>query len=288
MRTTHTINELKAYLQHHRNQGHRVALVPTMGNLHPGHLALVKAARRQADVVVTSIFVNPLQFGAHEDLDRYPRTLADDQRQLSDAGNDLIFAPSPREMYPNGLDQHTRVTVPVITDLHCGASRPGHFTGVATVVTLLFNIVQPNVAVFGEKDFQQLAVIRKLARDLCLPVHVESIPTYREADGLAMSSRNRNLSKEERRRAVLIYQTLEATAAHIRQGRRDYTALTDQAVRSLADQGFKPDYFNIVNNDTLEPAEYNDQQVTVLAAAWLGNTRLIDNISVDLHSTTNH
>ncbi|TVP55186.1 MAG: pantoate--beta-alanine ligase [Halomonadaceae bacterium] len=288
MRTTHTINELKAYLQHHRNRGHRIALVPTMGNLHQGHLALVKAARQQADVVVTSIFVNPLQFGANEDLDSYPRTLAEDQRLLNETGNDLVFAPSPREMYPNGLDQHTRVTVPVITELHCGANRPGHFTGVATVVTLLFNIVQPDVAVFGEKDFQQLAVIRKLAQDLCLPVHVESMPTYREADGLAMSSRNRYLSPQERSKAVLIYQMLEATAEHIRKGRRDYTALTDQAVRSLAEQGFKPDYFNIVNSQTLAPAEYTDLQVTLLAAAWLGNTRLIDNISVDLKDASNH
>lgn len=282
MRTTHTISELRAYLRHHRNQGHRIALVPTMGSLHEGHLALVKAAKRQADVVVTSIFVNPLQFDRSEDLDTYPRSLAEDQRLLNDTGNDLVFAPSPREMYPNGLDHHTRVTVPVITELHCGANRPGHFTGVATVVTLLFNIVQPDVAVFGEKDFQQLAVIRKLTRDLCLPVHVEAAPTYREKDGLAMSSRNRHLSQEERRRAVLIHEMLESTAELIRRGRRDYSTLADQARKTLSEHGFKPDYFNVVNSDTLAPAEHNDNQITLLAAAWLGSTRLIDNISITL------
>ncbi|MDX1589165.1 MAG: pantoate--beta-alanine ligase [Oleiphilaceae bacterium] len=282
MRTTHTVNELKAYLRHHRNQGHRIALVPTMGNLHEGHLALVKAARRQADVVVTSIFVNPLQFGANEDLDNYPRTLAEDQRQLSDAGNHLVFAPSAREMYPSGLDRHSKVTVPVITELHCGASRPGHFTGVATVVTLLFNIVQPDVAVFGEKDFQQLAVIRKLTRDLYLPVHVESVPTHREKDGLAMSSRNRYLSGEERRRAALIHEMLESTGELIRRGRRDYSTLAHQARQTLSEHGFTPDYFNIVNSETLTPAEQDDTEITLLAAAWLGSTRLIDNISITL------
>jgi len=282
MRTTHTINELKAYLQHHRNQGHRIALVPTMGNLHDGHIALVETAKRQADVVVTSIFVNPLQFGANEDLDAYPRTLKEDQRRLGDAHNDLVFVPSAREMYPEGIEHHTHVTVPAITELHCGASRPGHFTGVATVVTLLFNIVQPDIAVFGEKDFQQLAVIRKLTRDLCLPVHITGMPTLRENDGLAMSSRNGYLSADERKRAVTMYQMLKETAEKIRRGRRDYGSLTDEASRTLAEQGFRPDYYNIVNSETLAPADSRDTEITVLAAAWLGKTRLIDNISLSL------
>ncbi len=282
MNTVHTVTDLRAQLHEHRRQGQSIALVPTMGNLHAGHLALVEEARRRADIVVTSIFVNPMQFGPSEDLDSYPRTLEEDQRRLEDTGNDLVFAPSAREIYPEGMDHHTHVTVPYITELHCGASRPGHFTGVATVVTLLFNMVQPDLAVFGEKDFQQLAVIRKLARDLHLPIDIVGVPTYRESDGLAMSSRNHYLSEGERARAVRLYEMLCETAERIRAGRRDYTTLSDEAVRTLDSEGFHPDYFNIVNSRTLQPADHRDSEVTILAAAWLGRTRLIDNISLRL------
>ncbi|KAA8978030.1 pantoate--beta-alanine ligase [Halospina sp. K52047b] len=282
MKTVHTVSDLRSELRAHRDAGARIALVPTMGNLHPGHLALVEEARQQADIVVTSIFVNPLQFGPNEDLDSYPRTLAEDQEKLESRGNDLVFAPSVREVYPNGIEYHTHITVPVITELHCGASRPGHFTGVATVVTLLFNMVQPDLAVFGEKDFQQLAVIRKLTRDLCLPIEIMGAPTYREPDGLAMSSRNNYLSERDRERAVRLYQMLCWARNAIQEGRRDYSTLSDEAIRTLDSEGFHPDYFNIVNTDTLEPANHEDTRITILAAAWLGQTRLIDNLSLTL------
>lgn len=284
MKTVHTVSDLRAELQPHRDAGARIALVPTMGNLHPGHLALVEEARKQADIVVTSIFVNPLQFGPNEDLDSYPRTLAEDQEKLESRGNDLVFAPNVREVYPNGIEYHTHITVPVITELHCGASRPGHFTGVATVVTLLFNMVQPDLAVFGEKDFQQLAVIRKLTRDLFLPIEILGVPTYRESDGLAMSSRNTYLSERDRERAVRLYQMLCWARDAIQEGRRDYSTLSDEAVRTLDSEGFHPDYFNIVNTETLEPADREDARITILAAAWLGQTRLIDNLSLTLDS----
>ncbi|MGM0449910.1 MAG: pantoate--beta-alanine ligase [Pseudomonadota bacterium] len=284
MKTVHTISDLRAELKPHRDAGARIALVPTMGNLHAGHLALVEEARKQADIVVTSVFVNPLQFGPNEDLDSYPRTLPEDQKQLEACGNDLVFAPSVREIYPNGVEYHTHITVPVITELHCGASRPGHFTGVATVVTLLFNMVQPHVAAFGEKDFQQLAVIRKLTRDLCLPIEILGVPTYRESDGLAMSSRNTYLSESDRQRAVRLYQMLCWARAAILEGRRDYSTLSDEAIHALDSEGFHPDYFNIINSETLEPADRKDTRITILAAAWLGQTRLIDNISLTLDS----
>ena len=286
MKTVYTASELRGILKEHRRQGRSIALVPTMGNLHAGHLTLVHEARRQADVVVTSIFVNPLQFGPNEDLDSYPRTLEEDQCRLSEADNDIVFAPTAREIYPNGIEYHTRITVPVITDLHCGASRPGFFTGVATVVTVLFNIANPDMAFFGEKDFQQLAVIRKLTRDLRLPIEILSAPTIREPDGLAMSSRNNYLSERERRRAVQLYRMLCETTERIRQGRRDYSTLSDEATRTLEQEGFHPDYFNIINSDTLQPAAYEDQQITILAAAYLGHTRLIDNISLRLDPET--
>lgn len=282
MKTVHTTSELRSELQSQRDAGARIALVPTMGNLHAGHLALVEQARRQADFVVTSIFVNPLQFGPNEDLDSYPRTLADDQDKLETRGNDLVFAPSVREVYPNGMEYHTHITVPAITELHCGASRPGHFTGVATVVTLLFNMVQPDVATFGEKDFQQLAVIRKLTQDLHLPVEIQGVPTYRESDGLAMSSRNNYLSDSDRERAIRLYQMLGWARTAIVEGRRDYSTISDEAIRTLDNEGFHPDYFNIVNSETLAPAGFKDAHITILAAAWLGETRLIDNLSLTL------
>lgn len=286
MRTVHTVSELREAVDEYRRQGNRIALVPTMGNLHAGHLALVHDARQRADIVITSIFVNPLQFGPNEDLDNYPRTLAEDQDRLADAGSDLVFAPSAREVYPNGIEYHTHVTVPVITELHCGASRPGHFTGVATVVTILFNMVRPDVAVFGEKDFQQLAVIRKLTRDLCLPIEIIGMPTFRESDGLAMSSRNNYLTESERRKAVRLYEMLCETAERIREGRRDFSTLSDEAIKTLDREGFHPDYFNIVNSDSLEPAGYDDSRITILGAAWLGRTRLIDNVSLRLDQDT--
>lgn len=280
MRTVHSLKELRAILRGYRQQGKTIGLVPTMGNLHEGHISLVRKAAEAADIVVTSIFVNPMQFGANEDLDTYPRTLIDDQEKLGAAGNTLVFAPTAEEVYPEGLARHTRIVVPEVSDGHCGVSRPGHFEGVATVVSVLFNMIQPDFAVFGEKDFQQLAVIRKMTRDLMMPIEVIGAPTVREEDGLAKSSRNGYLSEAERQIAPAIYQILKATAAKITDGRSDFQVLAQEAGDSLRIAGLHLDYFNIANSHTLKPATPEDRDITILAAAFLGTTRLIDNISV--------
>jgi pantoate--beta-alanine ligase len=280
MRTIHSLKELRTILRGYRQQGKTIGLVPTMGNLHEGHISLVRKAAEAADIVITSIFVNPMQFGVGEDLDTYPRTLNEDQEQLNAAGNTLVFAPTLDEMYPEGLAQQTQVFVPDISDNHCGASRPGHFTGVATVVTMLFNMVQPDFAVFGEKDFQQLAVIRKLTRDLMFPIDIVGAPTVRESDGLAKSSRNGYLSESERCIAPAIYRTLQDVADKLASGQADFQALEQDATTRLGSAGLRPDYFHIVNSLTLKPATPEDTDITVLAAAFLGTTRLIDNLSI--------
>jgi pantoate--beta-alanine ligase len=280
MRTVHSLKELRSILRSYRQQGKTIGLVPTMGNLHEGHISLVRKASEAADIVVTSIFVNPMQFGANEDLDTYPRTLNEDQDKLAAAGNTLVFAPSAEEIYPEGMARQTKVIVPEVSEGHCGASRPGHFEGVATVVTMLFNMVQPDVAVFGEKDFQQLAVIRKMVRDLMIPVQVVGAPTVREEDGLAKSSRNGYLSETERAIAPVVFQTLQNTAEQVQQGRSDFDALEQEARDALASAGLRPDYFNIVSSRTLKPATENDREITLLAAAFLGTTRLIDNLTI--------
>lgn len=280
MRTVHTIRELRALISSHRQHGHRVGLVPTMGNLHDGHISLVEKALLQADVVVTSIFVNPMQFGAGEDLDSYPRTLREDQEKLEAAGNHIVFAPPVEEVYPHGLVEQTQVTVPVVSEGHCGASRPGHFNGVSTVVTMLFNMVQPDVAIFGEKDFQQLAVIRKMASDLFMPIEIVGAPTMRDEDGLARSSRNGYLSESERLIAPTLYKTLQQTAANIQDGQTNFAELEKEANETLSKAGFRPDYVNIANSMTLKPAKPGDNEITILAAAFLGKTRLIDNLTI--------
>lgn len=280
MRTVHSLKELRTILRGYRLQGKTIGLVPTMGNLHEGHISLVRKAAEASDIVVTSIFVNPMQFGAGEDLDTYPRTLLEDQEKLHAAGNTLVFAPSVDEVYPEGLAGQTQVVVPDVSDGHCGASRPGHFEGVATVVTMLFNMVQPDLAVFGEKDFQQLAVIRKLARDLMIPVEIIGAPTVREDDGLAKSSRNGYLSDKERQVAPVVYQTLQAAADKLANGQTDIDAIATEAKDSLTKAGLRPDYFNIVNSVTLKPAQPEDKELTLLVAAFLGTTRLIDNLSI--------
>ena len=280
MRTVHSLKELRSILRAYRQQGKTIALVPTMGNLHEGHISLVRKASESADIVVTSIFVNPMQFGAGEDLDTYPRTLAKDQDMLAPAGNTLVFAPSVSEIYPEGLANQTKVVVPEVSDGHCGASRPGHFEGVATVVTMLFNMVQPDIAFFGEKDFQQLAVIRKMTRDLMMPIEIVGAPTVREEDGLAKSSRNGYLSDEERRIAPVVHQVLSSVATQVEKGRSDFLSLEQEAKDALTNAGLRPDYFNIVNSLTLKPAAEADNELTLLVAAFLGTTRLIDNLSV--------
>jgi len=265
-----------------RRQSGRVAFVPTMGNLHEGHLTLVREAKKHAPTVVVSIFVNPMQFGANEDLDKYPRTLAQDQAALRAEGVDILFFPSVAAIYPRPLEQQTRVEVPGISNLHCGASRPGHFVGVATVVCKLFNMVQPDVAVFGKKDFQQLLVIRRMVEDLAMPIEIVGVDTVREADGLAMSSRNRYLSAEERSKAPLLRQQLLDLAEKLRQGERDKIRLQRDFSTNLGTGGFLTDYIEIVDAQTLLPVDEHSRHIAVLAAAQLGAARLIDNIEVVL------
>jgi pantoate--beta-alanine ligase len=264
----------------------RIAFVPTMGNLHQGHLTLVRKAREQGDVVVVSIFVNPMQFDRADDLANYPRTLDDDLTKLREEGVDLVFTPSADTLYPHGLEAHTAVEVPKLSSMLEGASRPGHFRGVATVVTKLFNLVQPNVACFGEKDFQQLAVIRKMVTDMAMPIDIIGVPTVRESDGLAMSSRNNNLTVDERQRAPVLAKTMRWMSAQMRNGRRDLDDLIEDAHDQLRAAGLQPDEFYIRDADSLGTITDNSRQAVILVAAYLGTTRLIDNFMVDLQRST--
>ena len=279
-RTARTVAEVRAAVAEARQAGQRVAFVPTMGNLHAGHRALVERARELARFVVVSIFVNPLQFGAGEDLDAYPRTPEADLRLLQAAGAALVWSPGVAELYPRGLGETTRVEVPVLSDLLCGVHRPGHFAGVATVVTILLNAVAPDVALFGEKDFQQLLVIRRLVEDLRLPVEVVGVPTVREADGLAMSSRNGYLTPEERARAPALRRALRTAVARLAPGGADPAPIEAAGLAELTRAGFRPDYFSVRRAADLQPPETGDRDLVVLAAAWLGRARLIDNARV--------
>jgi len=283
MKTIEQIRPLRVELIKARMAGKRIGFVPTMGNLHDGHISLVHEARKQADIVVSSIFVNPLQFGANEDLDNYPKTMARDQQLLEENGCHFLFAPSVKEMYPNGQGIETIVEVPGLSNIHCGHSRPGHFRGVSTVVTKLFGIVQPDLAVFGMKDFQQLAVIRRMTEDLSLPVNIVGVPTARNRDGLALSSRNGYLSAEQLQIATQLYATLSWVKGQIQTGRRDYLTLQDDANLRLETAGFKRDYMHICSQRELLPATECDQNIVVLAAAQLGPARLIDNLAFDLN-----
>ncbi len=282
MNTVKTVLELRAAVARARGEGKRVAFVPTMGNLHSGHAALVTKAAQRADFVVASIFVNPLQFGPSEDLDKYPRTLAADQERLLEAGCNLLFAPTVEEMYPDGMGVQTRVSVPQLSEGLCGASRPGHFEGVATVVSKLFNMVQPDIAVFGQKDFQQLAVIRAMVRDLNMPIQIIGEPTVRAEDGLALSSRNGYLDAQQRATAPVVYRTLNQLAEGIRQGRRDFPALIAEGQQALTAAGLKPDYLEVRQALNLRPATDADRDLVILVAAYLGPTRLIDNLHLNL------
>lgn len=284
MRTVHSVKDLRAQVKAWRQKGERVALVPTMGNLHEGHLTLVREAKHQADRVVVSIFVNPLQFGAGEDLGAYPRTPEEDSAALFDEGVDLLFMPSVEVLYPNGMDDHTKVEVPGISELYCGQTRPGHFRGVATVVCKLLNLVQPDLACFGMKDYQQLAVIRRMVDDLAMPVDIQGVPTVRAEDGLALSSRNGYLTGEERAKAPALYAALTAMADALKGGRRDFEALVDEAKAKLSEAGFTPDYLYLLSAQSLATATGEDQELVILAAAYLGKARLIDNLLVDLQA----
>lgn len=282
MRTIHTIAELRSALNAERLNGKRIGFVPTMGNLHEGHLQLIDQAKANSDVVVSSIFVNPLQFGQGEDLDNYPRTLQQDQEKLASRGCNYLFAPSDAEVYPHGREAQTQVEVPVISDLYCGESRPGHFRGVATVVTKLFGMVQPDVAIFGEKDFQQLMVIRRMTEDLSLPVEIQGAAIARNPKGLALSSRNGYLSADELETAINLYATLQATANQIKSGDKNFSELEEQAQERLESAGFARDYYKICRRYDLQPAGADDKELVLVAAAKLGPARLIDNIQINL------
>jgi pantoate--beta-alanine ligase len=282
VRIVETVADLRACVAAFRERGGRVGLVPTMGNLHQGHLSLIDTARRHgAGAAVVSIFVNPLQFGPKEDYATYPRTPEEDHAALAAKGVALVFAPTVEEMYPGGQGESTRVEVPGLSTILCGQFRPGHFVGVATVVTKLFNMVQPDLAVFGEKDYQQVVVIRRMARDLCLPVAIVGSPTVREDDGLAMSSRNRFLSAAERARAPELHRALREAAALVESGELPFATIEERGMTRLETAGFRPEYFAVRDALTLAEPAPDCRHLTVLAAAWLGKTRLIDNRAVD-------
>lgn len=273
---------LRREVRRWRQEGKRIALVPTMGNLHDGHMTLVDEARARADIVIVSVFVNPMQFERPDDLARYPRTLQEDCEKLNRRGADLVFAPSPDVIYPNGLESQTFVDVPGLSSMLEGASRPGHFRGVATIVSKLFNLVQPDVACFGEKDYQQLALIRQLSRDMGYDIDIIGVPIVRAKDGLALSSRNGYLSAEERQRAPKLYQLMMELSAQLDNGERQIDILLDQTAEKLRDAGFTPDELFIRDADTLQPLNAASTRAVILMAAWLGKARLIDNHQVDL------
>ena len=283
MQVVNDTQSLRAALRQLRQPAVRIAFVPTMGNLHQGHLTLVREAKARAEVVVVSIFVNPMQFDRAEDLANYPRTLEQDCALLAEAGVDVVFTPTPEIIYPHGLGAHTFVEVPGISTLLEGALRPGHFRGVATVVTTLFNLVQPDVACFGQKDYQQLALIRKMVTDLALPIDIVGVPTVRAEDGLALSSRNGYLSAEERAKAPQLARTMRWLGEQVAAGVRDFDALTQEASEQLAEVGFRPDAIDFVDADTLLPLDQRSQAAVILMAAFLGRARLIDNLVVNLH-----
>lgn len=276
-----TVSELRAYLAQRRAGGKRLAFVPTMGNLHAGHLKLIEVARRLADIVVASIYVNPLQFGANEDFDAYPRTPVDDCAALEAQRVDLLFMPGDREMYPRGREAQTTVEVPGLSEMLCGGFRPGHFRGVATAVNRLVNLVQPDLALFGKKDYQQLLVIRLMVSDLGMPVEIVGVETVREQDGLAMSSRNNYLSAQERQAAPRLYAVLGAVRDRILKEQASLQTAEAEALAALAAAGFRPDYVSVRRQDDLGVPAPEDQKLVVLAAAWLGRTRLIDNLEFE-------
>lgn len=285
METVSDLRGLRVAIGAWKQAGYSIALVPTMGNLHDGHISLISHARERADRTVVSIFVNPIQFGKGEDYEHYPSTLAEDRNKLEKYGLDLLFTPDLKQLYPGGTDSDTRVNVPDLSDILCGKFRPGHFTGVATVVAKLLINAQPDLALFGEKDYQQLLVIKRMARDLCLPVEILGMPIVREADGLAMSSRNAYLAPDERRRAPEIYRTLKAVADSLRKGVKSPAELEREAMTRLEQSGFRPEYVGVRRAEDLLLPGPEDTCLSVLVAAWLGNARLIDNIKVKLTLT---
>ncbi|MDN3681519.1 pantoate--beta-alanine ligase [Vibrio tapetis subsp. quintayensis] len=282
MQTFTDIASLREQIKQCKRDGRRIAFVPTMGNLHEGHLTLVRKAREQADFVVVSIFVNPMQFERADDLNNYPRTLEDDLSKLNGEAVDFVFTPTPEIMYPEGLDKQCYVEVPGLSHMLEGASRPGHFRGVATIVTKLFNIVQPDVACFGDKDFQQLAVIRQMVIDLAMDIEIVGVPTVREMDGLAMSSRNGLLTMDERQRAPVVARTMRWISSQIRGGRDDYNSIIEDATDQLRAADLQPDEIFIRDAKSLLPISAESAQAVILVSVFLGQVRLIDNQVFDL------
>ena len=277
-----TLPLLRQHIRRLRQEGKRVALVPTMGNLHDGHMTLVDEAKARADVVVVSIFVNPMQFDRPEDLARYPRTLQDDCEKLNKRKVDFVFAPSEKEIYPQGLEGQTFVDVPGLSTMLEGASRPGHFRGVSTIVSKLFNLIQPDLACFGEKDFQQLALIRKMVADLGYDIEIVGGPIIRAKDGLALSSRNGYLTAEQRKIAPGLYKVLSRVAEKLKAGERDQGEMIAIAEQELNEKGFRADDIQIRDADTLLDLTDSSKRAVILMAAWLGQARLIDNKIVEL------
>lgn len=280
MDTVTTVAAVREQVRRWRSEGRRVAFVPTMGNLHAGHLSLIEAARRHGECFIASIFVNPMQFGPNEDYAQYPRTPTKDADMLTAAGCNLMFMPDVAEIYPNGSERATRVDVPSLSRVLDGEIRPGHFEGVSTIVATLFHIVEPDVAIFGEKDFQQLTIIRRMVADLCMAVEIVGAPTVRDSDGLAMSSRNQYLTPAEREVAPRIYQALQAAANRLQAGDTEFSSIERTAVQALTTAGMKPDYFSVRRAQDLGAPAPDTTHLVVLTAARLGKARLIDNIQV--------
>jgi len=278
MQTQKKIKDLRQILKTARSQSKSIALVPTMGNLHEGHLQLIRQARDRYDFIVCSIFVNPLQFGEGEDLAAYPRTLEADRESLRSENCDCLFLPNVKEIYGDGLEQQTSINVPGLTENFCGISRPGHFEGVATVVSKLFNIVHPDAAFFGLKDYQQFLVIRKLTHDLAFDIAIHGIETHREKSGLAMSSRNNYLSQQHRKQAANLYRCLQSCAEQIQQGNAEFQQLEKAAKQELKQASLEPDYFQVCDADTLQLPSTDTQHIAILGAVFVGKSRLIDNI----------
>jgi len=277
-----SVTELRQYVQHWKDHGQSIAFIPTMGNLHAGHMSLIEKGQALCDRSICSIFVNPMQFGPNEDWDHYPRTLESDLAKLKSIGCDLVYLPTASELYPEGLDKISQVQVTDLTDDFEGKHRPGHFTGVATVVLKLFNIVRPDVSVFGKKDYQQYRVISKMVEDFNLDVRIVGQETTREASGLASSSRNQYLDAAQLETAAMIYRQLQSTAGQIEQGERDFAVLEAAAIEKLDGAGFKTDYFKICNAENLRPASGDERNLVILVTAAMGQTRLLDNIEISL------
>jgi len=282
MDQANSISELRQYVQHWKDHKQSIAFIPTMGNLHQGHMSLIEKGMSLCDRSICSIFVNPMQFGPNEDFNHYPRTLDQDIALLESVGCDLAYMPTASELYPQGLENISQIIVTDLTQTYEGAHRPGHFTGVATIVAKLFNIVKPDISVFGKKDYQQYCVIKKMTQDLNLDVEIIGQETAREPSGLATSSRNQYLNEDQESKAGLIYTTLQQASDKILKGEKNFASIEKLAIENLQQAGFDTDYFNICNAETLKPATSGDRKLVILVTTRLGNTRLLDNIEIDL------